>query len=54
MSAFIQAQKIFPPDAPKGGIDITNERDIKMALMAQGIDRKQRAAMIEKKEEGEG
>lgn len=54
MSAFIQAQKIFPPDAPKGGIDITNERDIKKALMAQGIDRKQRAAMIEKKEEGEG
>lgn len=54
MSAFIQAQKIFPPDVPKEEIDITNERDIKMALMAQGIDKRERAAMIEQKEARDG
>ena len=47
MDAFIQVQRIFPPDAPKGDIDECNEHDLKMALMAQGIDRRQRQAMIE-------
>lgn len=55
MEAFIQAQKIFPPDAPKGEIDVTNKRDIKMALMAMGIDKRKRAAaMIEQKEGRKG
>lgn len=46
MSAFIQAQQIFPPDAPHGSFDKFNERDIKVALMAGGIDKRTRAAMI--------
>lgn len=50
MDAFIQAQRIFPPDAPKGDIDECNEHDLKMALMAQGIDRRQRCEMIESEE----
>lgn len=50
MDAFIQAQIIFPPDAPKGDIDECNEHDLKMALMAQGIDRRQRCKMIESEE----
>lgn len=47
MDAFIQAQGIFPADAPKGDIDECNEHDLKMAFMAQGIERRQRHAMIE-------
>lgn len=55
MDAFIQAQKIFPPDAPKGELDETNAHDIKMAFMAMGIDRRKRAAaMIEQKEGRKG
>lgn len=54
MDAFIQAQKIFPPDAPKGEFDITNEREMKIAFMAQGIDKRERAAMIEQKEAKNG
>lgn len=41
MDAFIQAQQIFPPDAPHGSFDKLNERDMKIALMAGGIDKKQ-------------
>ena len=46
MDAFIQAQGIFPPDAPQGDGELT-EDDIKMLFMAQGIERKQRHKMIE-------
>lgn len=49
MDAFIQAQQIFPPDAPHGRLDKMNERDMKMALMAQGIDKRTRTAMIEER-----
>ena len=49
MNAFIQAQKIFPSDAPKGEIDITNEQEVKMMFMAQGIEKRTRVAMIEGK-----
>nr|WP_314462691.1 DUF2786 domain-containing protein [uncultured Clostridium sp.] len=51
MSAFIQKQGIFPPDAPKGSIDQLDEKDLKMAMMAQGINKKSRAKMIENKGE---
>lgn len=50
MDAFIQAQKIFPPDAPQGSFDELNERDMKIAFMASGIEKRHRAAMIEKRE----
>lgn len=46
MNAFIQAQCIFPPDAPKGNIDEMDEKDMKMALMASGIDKRERILMI--------
>ena len=36
MDAFIQAQKIFPEDAPVGDYDEFNERDMKIAFMARG------------------
>lgn len=49
MDAFIQAQQIFPPDAPHDRLDKMNERDMKMALMAQGIDKRTRTAMIEER-----
>lgn len=39
MDAFIQAQKIFPEDAPVGDYDEFNERDMKIAFMATGIER---------------
>ncbi len=47
MSAFINAQGIFPPDAPKERHDEPNERDIKIAYMAGSIDKRSRAVMIE-------
>jgi hypothetical protein len=50
ISAFIQAQGIFPEDAPEDSSNELTERDIRTALMAQGIERKQRNAMIEDKE----
>lgn len=37
MDAFIQAQKIFPEDAPVGDYDEFNERDMKIAFMAAVI-----------------
>lgn len=49
MDAFIQAQKIFPEDAPVGDYDEFNERDMKIAFMATGIERRSRAAMIEER-----
>ncbi|NSI31547.1 hypothetical protein [Agathobacter rectalis] len=53
MDAFIQAQKIFPEDAPVGDYDEFNERDMKIAFMATGIERRSRAAMIEESGAGE-
>lgn len=52
MDAFIQAQKIFPEDAPVGDYDEFNERDMKIAFMATGIERRSRVAMIEESEAG--
>lgn len=52
MDAFIQAQKIFPEDAPTADYDEFNERDMKIAFMATGIERRSRAAMIEESEAG--
>ena len=49
LSAFIQKQRIFPPDAPVSDAEPT-ERDIKVAFMAEAIERKTRAAMIESSE----
>lgn len=49
MSAFISAQGIFPPDAPKGNFSELNERDMKVAHMAGGIDKRTRAVMIDDK-----
>lgn len=37
MDAFIQAQKIFPEDAPVGDYDEFNERDMKIAFMATTV-----------------
>ena len=53
MDAFIQAQKIFPEDAPKGNYDEFNERDMKIAFMATGIEKRNRVAMIEESGAGE-
>lgn len=49
IEAFIQAQGIFPPDAPLGNGELT-EDDIKMLIIAEGIERKQRHKMIESEE----
>lgn len=53
MDAFIQARKIFPPDAPRSSYDEFSARDIKIAFMAEGIEKRTRAAMIEEREAGE-
>ena len=50
MSAFINAQGIFPADAPKEGFDKFNERDIRVAQMASGIDKRTRALMLDSNE----
>lgn len=47
MDAFIQAQKIFPEDAPVGDYDEFNERDMKIAFMATGIERRSRAVVCD-------
>ena len=47
MTAFIQAQQIFPEDAPHCNYDKFNERDMKISFMASGIDKRSRTAMIE-------
>ena len=46
VNAFIQAQDIFPKDAPIVELKM-NEDDVKMALMASGIDKKSRTKLIE-------
>lgn len=48
----IDWEKIFPEDAPVGDYDEFNERDMKIAFMATGIERRSRAAMIEESEAG--
>lgn len=48
MDAFIQAQKIFTEDAPVGDYDEFNERDMKIAFMATGIERRSRVVVIQK------
>ena len=50
MSAFINAQGIFPPDAPKESFDKSNKRDIRVAQMASGIDKRTRALMLDSNE----
>lgn len=50
MSAFINAQGIFPADAPKENFDKFNERDIRVAQMASGIDKRTRALMLDSNE----
>lgn len=47
MDAFINAQGIFPPDAPKDSTDSPSGRDLKIAYMAGMIDRRTRTAMID-------
>jgi hypothetical protein len=49
MAAFIQAQKIFPPDAPEMDLSKITERDLKISFMASGIDKRQRMSMLETK-----
>lgn len=48
MAAFVQAQGIFPPDAPTKKYDIykLTEDDIRRMQMAEGIKKRTRAAMI--------
>ena len=50
--AFINAQKIFPPDAPVETSDSFSERDRKILHMAGGIDKRTRAVMIGDKDGG--
>ena len=45
--AFINAQKIFPPDAPVEISDSFSERDRKILHMAGGIDKRTRTVMID-------
>ncbi|WP_236354876.1 DUF2786 domain-containing protein [Konateibacter massiliensis] len=49
MCAFIQAQKIFPTDAPRRDIDITEltPEDLSRMAMQDAIKKRTRAAMIE-------
>lgn len=49
MCAFIQAQKIFPTDAPRRDIDITEltPEDLSRMAMQEAIKKRTRAAMIE-------
>lgn len=49
MIAFINAQKIFPPDAPIDSSDSLSERDMKILHMAGGIEKRIRTAMIDDK-----
>lgn len=49
MDAFIQAQKIFPEDAPIVNYDEFNEEDMKISFMATGVERRIRTAAIEER-----
>jgi hypothetical protein len=52
MSAFIQAQGIFPTDAPCSNKDLSDfsEEELRQLQMAAGIKKRTRAAMIEERE----
>lgn len=52
MNAFIQAQGIFPADAPKGNKELCDlsEDEFRQLQIAQGIKKRTRAAMIEESE----
>lgn len=52
MNAFIQAQGIFPPDAPKSnkGLGNLSEDELRELQIAAGIKKRTRAAMIEESE----
>ena len=50
--AFINAQKIFPPDAPVESSDNFTERDMKILHMADRIEKRNRLAMIDDKGSG--
>lgn len=56
MSAFIQAQSIFPEDAPKSEKTIyeCTAEELREMQMAAGIKKRTRAAMIEDKAGGKG
>lgn len=51
MSAFIQAQSIFPTDAPQNnkGLEDLSEDELRELQIAAGIKKRTRAAMIEEK-----
>lgn len=46
MEAFIQAQKIFPDDAPVSEWDEFSEKDMKIAFMSQGIEKRTRTERL--------
>jgi hypothetical protein len=52
MSAFIQAQAIFPSDAPieSKALEEYSEEEIRQMQIAQGIKKRTRAAMIEERQ----
>lgn len=52
MNAFIQAQGIFPPDAPRSNRDLgeLSEDELRQMQIAAGIKKRTRAAMIEERE----
>lgn len=52
MNAFIQAQRIFPPDAPKSNkrLEDLSEDELRELQIAAGIKKRTRAAMIEERE----
>lgn len=54
MSAFIQAQGIFPTDAPQRNRDLweLSEDELRKLQIAAGIKKRTRAAMIEEREAG--
>ncbi len=54
MIAFIQAQDIYPPDAPKRNVSIEEmtEEDFKRAALRDTIKKRTRAAMIEERGAG--
>lgn len=52
MNAFIQAQGIFPPDAPQSnkGLAGLSEDELRQLQIAAGIKKRTRAVMIEERE----
>ena len=54
MNAFIQAQEIFPPDAPRSnkGLAGLSEDEFREIQIAAGIKKRTRTEMIEEREAG--